>query len=129
MGEEAFSASSPASPSAFSRVRRSGWARAASCSARLRGPHLGDAILVDLDDVAPRVCTLSEALEAFWPPTDDRVRIGTGLDHVTLVDLLLEECVEAILARPKRVDLSHGPEYGKRHSASGPGYGRQRVRD
>lgn len=33
--------------------------------------------------------------------------VGACLDHVTLFDLLGEERVEAVLARPEGVDLSH----------------------
>ncbi len=39
--------------------------------------------------------------------------VGAGLDHVILFDLLVEERVEAVLARAEGVDLSHQYEYRK----------------
>ncbi len=74
--------------------------RIASCATWLRRPHRGDSILVDLDHVAPGVCSTREASEACRSPRDDRMGVGAGLDHVTLFDLLVEEGGEAIPARP-----------------------------
>ena len=37
--------------------------------------------------------------------------VGAGLDHVILFDLLVEERVEAVLARAEGVDLTHQHEY------------------
>ncbi len=39
--------------------------------------------------------------------------LRAGLYHVTLVDLLLEERVEADPPRAFRIDLTHGREYRK----------------
>ena len=39
--------------------------------------------------------------------------VGAGLDHVILFDLLVEERVEAALARAEGVDLTHQDEYRK----------------
>ena len=39
--------------------------------------------------------------------------VGAGLDHITLVDLLVEERVEADPSRALRIDFTHGREYRK----------------
>ena len=39
--------------------------------------------------------------------------VGAGLDHVTLVDLLVEERGEGVPARAERIDLTHEREYRK----------------
>ena len=80
---------------------------------RLRRPQLRDSVFVDLDHEAFRVAA-REAFEAFRFPRDDRVGVGADLDRVTLLDLLVEERVEAVLASTSGVDLSHGREYRKR---------------
>jgi hypothetical protein len=41
------------------------------------------------------------------------VGVGSGLDHVTLFDLLVEEGVEAVPACAEGIDLTHEPEYRK----------------
>src|SRR5436190_7495467 len=83
--------------------------RIALCSSRLRGTHRCDSIFVDLNDVASRISAAHEALEAFRSLENDRVGVAAGLDHVALLDLLVEKHVEAVPASPERVDLSHGP--------------------
>jgi hypothetical protein len=87
--------------------------RIASGPSRLCRSHRGDSVFVDLDHVASRVCSAREPFEPFRSPRDDRVGVGAGLDRVALFNLLVEEDVEAILARPERVDLSHRREYRK----------------
>jgi hypothetical protein len=39
--------------------------------------------------------------------------VGAGLDHVTLLDLLVEERVETFPARASGIDLTHEREYRK----------------
>jgi hypothetical protein len=72
----------------------------ALCSSRLRRTHRCDSIFVDLNDVASRVRAAREALEAFRSPENDRVGVAARLDHVALLDLLVEEHVEAFPASP-----------------------------
>jgi hypothetical protein len=69
-------------------------------ASRLGGTHRGDSIFVDLNYVASRVWAAREALEAFRSPEDNRVGVAAGLDYVALVDLLVEERVEAVPASP-----------------------------
>src|SRR5436190_3920759 len=76
--------------------------------ARLRGTHRRDSVFVDLNHEASRVRAAREALEAFRSAENDRVRVAARLDRVALLDLCVEECVEAVPASPERVDLSHG---------------------
>ena len=90
----------------------------ALCASRLRGAHARDAVFVDLNDVASRVWAGPEALEAFRSPENDRVGVAAGLDQVALLELLVEEHVEAVPASPSRVDLSHRHEYRKRGSSA-----------
>ena len=78
-----------------------------SCASRFRRTHRRDSIFVDLNDVASRVLAAREALEASRSPENDRVSVAAGLDHVALFDLLVEERVEAVPARPERIDLTH----------------------
>src|SRR5579884_245846 len=89
------------------------WRAIASCASRLCRSHLGDSILVNLDHPAARICAAREAFEALWTPRDDRVGVGARLDRVALFDLLVEKDIEAVLACPEGVDLSHQCEYGK----------------
>ena len=39
--------------------------------------------------------------------------VGAGLDHVTLVDLLVEERVEGVATCAEGIDLTHKREYRK----------------
>jgi hypothetical protein len=41
------------------------------------------------------------------------VRVGTGLDHKTLCDLLVKERIEAMPTRAEWIDLAHEHEYRK----------------
>src|SRR5689334_8122473 len=74
--------------------------RAASCASRLRRTHHGNPVFVDLDHVASRVWAAREAFEACRSPRNDRMGVGAGFDRITLLHLLVEERVEAILANP-----------------------------
>src|SRR5438445_8569568 len=89
----------------------SGGSGIASCASRLCRTHRRASIFVDFNRVASGVCPAREAFEAFRALRDDRVGVGAGFDHVTLFDLLVEECVEAVPARAERIDLTHEPEY------------------
>ena len=86
---------------------------AASGASRLCRAHRHGSIFVDFDHIAPRVCTARETSETFRSAGDDRVGVGAGLDHVTLLDLPVEERVEADLPRAFRIDLAHDHEYRK----------------
>src|SRR3954453_19163656 len=79
---------------------RSGGSRIASRASRLRGPHRGSSVFVDLDHVASGVRSTREPFEAFRAPEDDRVGVCAGLDCAALLDLLVEERVEAVPANP-----------------------------
>ena len=85
----------------------------ASPASRLCRTHRRASIFVDLNHIAPRICTAREALETFWASRDDRVGVGAGLDHVTLFDLLVKERVETFPARAYGIDLTHKREYRK----------------
>jgi hypothetical protein len=39
--------------------------------------------------------------------------VGAGLDHEALRDLLVQERIEALPTRSKRIDLAHEHEYRK----------------
>jgi hypothetical protein len=84
-----------------------------SCPSRLCRTHRRGSIFVDFDHVPSRVCAAREASETFRASEDDRMGVGAGLDHVTLVDLLVEERVEADPSHALRIDLTHGREYRK----------------
>lgn len=69
-------------------------------SHRLCGAHCYYTVLVDLNHVPSETAAAKnsppEALARF---DDDRVGVGTGLEHVTLFDLLVKERVEGVPAR------------------------------
>src|SRR4051794_26329871 len=85
----------------------------ASAASGLCRTHRRTSILVDLDHVAAGICAAGEAFQTSRTLRDDRVGVGTGLDHVALGDLLLEERVEALPAHAQRIDLTHEREYRK----------------
>jgi len=91
----------------------------ASCASRLCRPHRRTSIFVDFDDVTSGVCAAGEAFQTFRSSRDDRVGVGTRLDHVTLPHLLVEERVESALARAQRIDLTHDREYRKSSGSGG----------
>jgi hypothetical protein len=82
-------------------------------ASRLCRTHRRASIFVDFNHVPSRVCAARKAFETFRASRDDRVGVGSGLDHVTLFDLLVEEGVEAVPARAEGIDLTHEPEYRK----------------
>jgi len=61
--------------------------------------HRCVSIFIDLNHVASRVSAAGESFEASRSPRNDRVRVGAPLDCVALLDHLIEEHVEPILAR------------------------------
>src|SRR5215216_5101880 len=104
------------------RVRLSALARMSNTPGRLSiasfaswlcRTHRRDSIFVDFNHVPSRFGAAREASEASRASRDDRMGVGAGLDHVILFDLLVEERVEAVLARAEGVDLTHQHEYRK----------------
>src|SRR6266576_3866862 len=85
----------------------------ASGPSRLCRTHRRASTFVDFNHVASGVCAAREAFETPRASRDDRVGVVAGLDHVTLVDLLVEERVEGVPARAEGIDLTHEREYRK----------------
>src|SRR6266480_1797367 len=85
----------------------------ASGPARLCRTHRRASTFVDFNHVASGVCAAREAFETPRASRDDRVGVGAGLDHVTLVDLLVEERVESVATCAEGIDLTHKREYRK----------------
>src|SRR3954452_20765216 len=75
--------------------------------------HRRASTLVDFNHAAPGVYAAREAFETPRASRDDRVGVGAGLDHVTLVDLLVEERVESVATCAEGIDLTHKREYRK----------------
>src|SRR5436190_14988343 len=85
----------------------------ASGPSRLCRTHRRASTFVDFNHVASGVCAAREAFETPRASRDDRVGVGAGLDHVTLVDLLVEERVESVATCAEGIDLTHKREYRK----------------
>src|SRR5881394_2084786 len=85
----------------------------ASGPSRLCRAHRRASTFVDFDHIASGVCAAREAFETPRASRDDRVGVGAGLDHVTLVDLLVEERVEGVATCAEGIDLTHKREYRK----------------